>query len=446
MRQAVPIGCMVAGLALAGSTAPSPSALAEAAPRLGRTAAWASNPCAGLVADVDPNIRGDVNGITSPRFMRRLWIKDRYLLGLFQQGGLGGRYLALYRLGPGDDPRNWHFVGDVAGSVAGDEFLSGDGFLTDRGHLVLVVSSRQQPFVADVKVFRYEYHGGGDWQLDVRSPVTVAPSSEEVRRFHATIAKDSLGRLFVAYVTSSAGAYAVRYAYSVTGGADWVEAAKEFTANDPYDHKSSRVSAVSVAGSDAIAIVFYDQDASGEYLRWDYRLDSVPQPEDGWTFAADAGARQIARMPDVPFPDMHRHWSVARDASGGLHVSYEGRARIFYSGYDGNALGSWAAPVLLGDGTYSSISASVGGAASFIYVFSDTAADTIVARAYDPLAGAWTDRRQIGAGGRGVHRRVSSPEQFTGGPGSQLTVVFQNDLEPPGPATQNLFSVLRDCR
>jgi hypothetical protein len=401
----------------------------------------ASNPCSNrFLKDLNPKLKGESAGITSPRFMHRMWIHDRYLLVLIQQGGYEGRFLSLYRVRDGG-PNQWQFVDNVAGAAEPDQFLSGDGLILAGGDLALVVSSRQAAFAADVLLYRYHYEGTGSWVRDPGSPVTVVRSSETLRHVHATLALDSMNRLFVSYIKIDGGNFAPSYSYS-NDGVDWVEADEAFTQSDANERKSARVSAARVGGENAVAMVYWDHVDSGEFLRWKYRLDSDP-PEARWVLDETTG-----RVSDLTtaHPSRYRHWSMARDAEGGLHVSWEEPDGIYYSRFNGDPGGGWDLPRFLVDGVYSNITTSLRGGASFVYVFADNRRNEIVGAAYDPVADEWTRFYKIGASGRGEHRRVSSPEQFVGGPGARLPVLYQNENDPPAPATQLLFSVLLDCQ
>lgn len=402
----------------------------------------AGNPCSNrFFKDLDPNLKGETQGITSPRFMRRMWIHDGYLLVLIQQGGYEGRFLSLYRV-RGQGPNDWQFVDNVAGASDPDQYLSGDGFLLPGGDLILVVSSRQALFPADVHLYRYEYQGGGNWTPDLVSPVNVIRYAEELRHFNATLALDSMNRMFVSYIKVDGGNFAVRYSYS-NDGLEWVEAEKAFTLSDGNERKSARVSTVRVGGENAVALVYHDHDEAGEYLRWNYRLDSEPLLEAGWVL--NKTSPPIRAMP-ASHPSMYRHWSLARDAQGGLHLSWEEPDGIHYSRYDGDPEGRWDVPTFLVDGVYSNVTTSVGNGESFVYVFADDQRNAIVGAAYDPVVEGWTRFYRIGSPGLGGHRRVSSPEQFIGGAGARLPVLYQNENDPKAPATQLLFSVLLDCK
>lgn len=406
--------------------------------------ATAENPCANfLLKDLDPDLRGESNGIISPRFMRRMWLHDGHLLVVIQQGGYEGRYLSLYSV-PETGPNEWRFLANVGGQSTLDQYLSGDGVLLPGGDLLLVVSSRQAAVVADVTFYRFTYEGGGEWSLDRMTPVTVNLSSSSRRHLNATIALDSMDRLFVAHVTvDEATGYTIGYSYSTNGGRDWFEAARTFTRSDWNDHKSARVTTVRFDGDPAIALLYHDHDDQGEYLRWNVRPDSEPLPEEGWVLHGSGSL--IRNMPPNPFVSLYRHWSVARDGQGRLYASWEENARIYFSRFDGNPEGAWDAATLMGRGVYSSLTASVENGESFIYLFADHQ-DAIVGGAFDPVAKSWTSAYEIGAAGRGERRRVSSPEHFVGGSGSRLPVLFQNENAPPAPPTQLLFSVLFDCR
>lgn len=399
--------------------------------------------CASAVRDLGTGLEGDVEGIVSPRFMRRMWLHDGYLLALVQQGGHLGRYLSLYRTSM-DAVEPWYHVADVAGAEDGDAYLSGDGFLTDAGDLVVVVSARQWDLVADVTVHRFAYDGGGHWTRSPAQPVRVMASNEAVRHLNATITRDSAGRLFVAYVRLFWGTYAIAYSVSENGGRDWREAPMRFGKVSPYPRRNARVTTARVGSSDVIAVVYYDHDATGESLRWNFRPDDVADPEAGWLLQEGSTAELIQRGPSFPRPNSYRHWSVARDDAGGLHLTFEGPDGIHYASYDGGTDGRWAPSVYLGEGGYSNVSTSAGGGRSFVYVFSDHLG-AVFGAALDPYAHEWTPWYRIGAADRAGRRRVSSPERFPAGPGSRLPVLFQHDNPPPRPLTALRMSVLLDC-
>jgi len=233
----------------------------------------------------------------------------------------------------------------------------------------------------------------------------------------------------------------VRYSYS-HDGLDWVQGDEVFSIWDGHVRKSARVSPVRIGGEDAMALVYYDQDSAGEFLRWSYRLDSTIDPDAGWTPVDGAG---LIRAVPASHPSMYRHWSVARDGQGGLHLSWEELDGIYYSRFDGDPQAGWSAPRFLVDGVYSNVTTSLRDGESYVYVVADNRQNAVVGAAYDPVVQDWTPFYEIGAGGRGPSRRASSPEQFVGGDGSRLPVLFQNE-NVAAPPTQLLFSVLLDCR
>jgi hypothetical protein len=338
----------------------------------------------------------------------------------------------------------WEHVADVAGADGDDAYLSGDGFLTKTGDLVLVVSARQWDLVADVTVHRFVYGGRGRWTRWPAQPVRVMASSDAVRHLNATITRDSAGRLFVAYVRLFWGTYAIAYSVSENGGRDWRESPMRFGQVSPYPRRNARITTTRVGSSDAVAVVYYDHDATGESLRWNFRPDDAPDPEAGWLLQEGSAAELIQHGPPFPRPNSYRHWSVARDDAGGLHLTFEGPDGIHYASYGGSPDGRWGPSVYLGEGGYSNVSTSTGGGPSFVYVFSDHLG-AVFGTAFDPYLREWTPRYRIGAADRAGRRRVSSPERFPAGPGSRLPVLFQHDNPPPRPLTALRMSVLLDC-
>jgi hypothetical protein len=161
---------------------------------------------------------------------------------------------------------------------------------------------------------------------------------------------------------------------------------------------------------------------------WAYRDDSQPLED----LLAPATVAVMANQGGDP---LGTHWSVAGDAGGNLHLTYQD-GRVKYLGFDA-ASKSWASPLPLGPlkGAYNSISVDDSGD---LYVFAHLGGlSGVFVKRYRASVQLWTGWVPVSSSSHAGSLRMCSPERVQ----DLLPMLYQVNAAAPFDLLYCMFDV-----
>lgn len=371
---------------------------------------------AGLIVhnDVPTGIESDADAFVSMRYMRHLWIApDGAQVAVVQQGGTVG--LGLYS--SFDDGESWTWELDIPSRPT---FVS-DGVMLDDGSLVLVTSHPNTGTIDDVESIRIDYDPGAQqWFVDPLGPSTVYDSRDAARATRASLAIDSNGVLWSAFRLQAAttGNFRIRLFFSPDLGQTWHDSGVLLGAANRWAEKSGKV----IATGSGIGVVVHDlagpANAPVRSKRWAFREDTDP-------FDTAMPTELVAQMALSTGDPYGSHWSVAADASGNIHLSYQDDT-ITYVRWDGLSQ-TWSAPRSLASvvGSYNSLTV-VGNGDVYVFARFNGGNNLWVRRRFasEQWGSGWI---QVSSGPQQGLMRMCTPERVD----DRLPLLYQvNDTAP----------------
>lgn len=375
----------------------------------------AAAPAAFVVhSDVATGITSDTDIFVSLRYMRHLWIApDGVQVAVVQQGTDGA--LGLHK--SYDDGATWTWEQDLPS--ASDDLS--DGVMLADGSLLLVASIMGSSPGSNVEFMRLDYDAVAQaWELDPLGPTTVYASNQVARASRATIAIDSNGILWSAFRlqnTTSAN-YRLRLFYSADDGLSWQDSTNVFGTANAWADKDAKV----IATGTGIGIVFQDivgpAASPTRSKRWAFRNDAAP-------LQSTVSSSLVAQMVSSSGDPYGSHWTVAADAAGDVHLSYQDNT-VVYQRFDAGQQ-SWSAPLSLGSysGSYNSVSVTDDGD---VWVFARLGGGTNMwVKSWTPTTGQWSAWNQVSTGPHTGLLRMSSPERVD----DRLPLLYQINASAP---------------